>query len=94
MFKRYPVDSICEMIYGMLEENKSKFEYDDIGFIIIDPFQMETIEGKSVLIGGTRPHEEKRFQEEYRHGSYDEWISGSRWSEYADIFAEAGIQIK
>ena len=94
VFKRYPVDSICEMIHGILEKNKSRFEYDDIGFIIIDPFRAETIKEKSVLMGGTRPHEEKRFQEEYLYGSYDQWISGSRWSEYADIFAEAGIQIK
>jgi hypothetical protein len=94
VFKRYPVDGICEMIFGILEENKGRFEYDDIGFIIIDPFQAETIKGTAVLMGGTRPYEEKQFQKEYPHGHYDQWISGLRWSDYADIFAGAGIQIQ
>jgi hypothetical protein len=94
VFKRYPVDSICEMIHGILAQNKGRFEYDDIGFIIIDPFRAETIEGTAVLMGGTRPHEEKRFQEEYPHGPYDQWISGLLWSEYSDVFAGAGIQIQ
>ena len=88
VFKRYPVDSICEMIHGILEENKGRFEYDDIGFIIIDPFRAETIKGKSVLMGGTRPHEEKRFQEEYLYGSYDQWISRSRVESNMLIFSQ------
>ncbi len=40
VFERYPVDGICEMISGILEENKGRFEYDDIGFIIIDPYRI------------------------------------------------------
>jgi hypothetical protein len=94
VFMRYQIDGICEMIHGVLEENKSSFEYDDIGLIIIDPFRVEKVEGTAVLMGGTRPHEEKRFQEEYLHGSYDQWISGLKWNEYGDIFAGAGIQIQ
>ena len=94
VFKRYPLDSICEMIHGILKENKGRFEYDDIGFIIIDPFRAETIKGTSVLMGGTRPHEENRFQAGFPCGPHDQWISCLRWKEYADIFAEVGIQIK
>jgi hypothetical protein len=93
VFMRYQIDGICEMIHGVLEENKGSFEYDDIGFIIIDPFRVEKIEGTAVLMGGTRPHEEKRFQEQYPHGCYDQWITALRWNEYADVLTGAGIQI-
>jgi hypothetical protein len=94
VFERYPLDSICEMIHGILEENRGKFEYDDIGFIIIDPYRMERIKAATVIMGGTRPYEEKLFQEEYPYGPYDQWISGLQWKEYADVFTRAGIQIK
>jgi hypothetical protein len=94
IFTAYPVDSIGELIHGIIGSSRGAFEYDDIGFIIIDPFLIERIEGTAVLIGGTRPHEEKRFQEEYPFGPYDRWISGPRWSEHADVFAGAGIQVQ
>ena len=65
VFERYPVDSICEMIHGILEENRGGFEHDDIGFIIMDPFRTERIDGAAVLMGGTQPHEEQRYLTEY-----------------------------
>jgi hypothetical protein len=94
VFKRCPVDGICEMIHTVLDENKDRFEYDDIGFIIMDPFQVEKIEKTAVLIGGTRPHEEKGFQEIYRQEIYDQWISGLQWNEFADVLTMSGIQIQ
>jgi hypothetical protein len=93
VFTRYPVDGICEMISGMLEGNKGRFEYDDIGFIIIDPFRVEHIEAKVVLIGGTTPYEEKQFLLEYASESYDHWVSDEKWSDFAREFSGAGIRI-
>jgi len=82
------------MIHKILEEHKDKFEYDDIGFIVLDPFRADAMEGASVLMGGTRPHEEKRFQKHYPCEPYNQWISRLKWDEYTDIFADAGIQIQ
>jgi len=94
LFTAYPVDSIGELVHGIVESSRGMFEHDDIGFVIIDPFLVERIGGHAVIIGGTRPHEEKRFQEEYPRGPHDRWISGARWGEYADVFAGAGIQVQ
>jgi hypothetical protein len=94
IFTAYPLDSIGELVHGIIGSNRGTFEHDDIGFIIIDPFRIGRIGGPAVFIGGTRPHEEKRFQEEYAQGFYDRWISRPRWSEFADIFAGAGIIVQ
>ena len=91
VFKRYPVDGICEMIHGILEENKGRFEYDDIGFIIIDPFRAETIKGTSVLMGGTRPYEEQQYLSEYTSGSNDLWVPDGQWGDHDEVFSRAGI---
>ena len=93
VFTRYPVDSICEMIQGILEGNKGRFEYDDIGFIIIDPFRVAHIEAKAVLVGGTTPHEEKQFQLEYSSELHDHWVPDEKWKDFADEFSGAGIRI-
>jgi hypothetical protein len=93
VFTRYPVDSICEMLFGVLGENKGRFEYDDIGFIIINPFRVEHIEATAVLMGGTKPHEEKQFQSEYSSELHDHWIPDEKWSDFTDEFSGAGIRI-
>ena len=93
VFERYPVDSICEMIHGILEENSGRFEYDDIGFIIIDPYRTERIIGTAVIMGGTRPYEEIQYQSEYASGSHDRWVQNGEWSENDEVFAGAGIRV-
>ncbi len=93
VFTRYPVENICEMISGILEANKGRFEYDDIGFIIIDPFQMEHISANAVLMGGTRPYEEKQFLLEYSAESHDHWVSDEKWIDSVEEFSGAGIRI-
>ncbi len=93
VFDRYPVDCICEMIHGILEEHRNRFEHDDIGFIIIDPFKVERIGGRTVLMGGTQPHEEKRYRSEYASGPHDRWVPGEEWSGSTEEFARAGIRI-
>jgi hypothetical protein len=93
VFARYPVDSICEMIHGILEENRDCFEYDDIGFIIIDPYRMERIEAAAVIMGGTRPYEEQQYLSEYSSGSNDRWVPDGQWGEHDEVFARAGIRV-
>ena len=92
VFERYPVDCICEMMHGILEENRGKFEHDDIGFIIIDPFRAERVDGTAVIMGGTRPYEEQQYRSEYASGSHDRWVPASQWGEAAGVFAGAGIR--
>lgn len=93
VFTRYPVDGICEMISGILNENRGRFEYDDIGFIILDPYRTERIGGTVVIMGGTRPYEEKRYQLEYASGAHDRWVRDEQWSEHDEVFAGAGIYV-
>ncbi len=93
VFERYPVDCICEMIHGILEEKRGEFEHDDIGFIIIDPFKTIQIGGMAVILGGTRPHEEHRYLTEYATGQHDRWVPGGEWGDSADEFEGAGIRI-
>ena len=92
VFARYPVDCICERISGILEENKGRFEYDDIGFIIIDPYRTERIGGTTVIMGGTRPYEEQQYLSEYASGSNDRWVPDGQWGDNDDVFAGAGIR--
>lgn len=93
VFDRYPVDAVCEMIHGILEENRGGFEHDDIGFIIIDPFAVKRIGGMAVLMGGTRPHEEQQYQSEYSPGQHNRWVAGGEWESSAGELAGAGIEI-
>ena len=93
VFARYPVDGICEMISGILEENRDRFEYDDVGFIILDPHRMERIGATAVMIGGTRPYEEKQYQLEHASLAHDRWIPDGQWGDHDDVFAQAGIHV-
>ncbi len=93
VFARYPVEGICEMIQGILEENKGAFEYDDIGLIIIDPFRAEHVEANAVIIGGTTQYEEKQFMSEYSSKAYDHWLPDDKWIDHAEELSGAGIRI-
>lgn len=93
VFERFPVDCICEMIHGILEDNRGRFEYDDIGFIIIDPYRTERIGGTAVIMGGTRPYEEQQYLLEYASGSHDRWVPDGQWGNYNEVFAGAGIRV-
>ncbi len=93
VFDRYPVDCVCEVIHEILEENQDRFEYDDIGFILLDPGRMERIAGKTVMMGGTRPYEEKQYRADYASGSHDQWVQDGEWGGHHDVFAGAGIRV-
>ena len=81
------------MIHGILEENRNSFEYDDIGFIIIDPYRTERIGVATVIMGGTRPYEEQQYLSEYASGSHDRWVPDGQWGNYDEVFAGAGIRV-
>ncbi len=91
VFERYSVDNICEMLSGILQENSGRFEYDDIGFIIIDPCRTKQIVGTKVLMGGTRPYEEQRHQLDYTSGLEDRWVQETQWGGLDEVFTRAGI---
>jgi hypothetical protein len=81
------------MIHGILEENRDNFEYDDIGFIIIDPYRTERIRATAVIIGGTRPYEEQQYLSEYASGLHDRWVPDVQWGDHDEVFAWAGIRV-
>lgn len=93
LFEQCPVDGICDMIHGVLEEDRGRFEYDDIGFIMMDPFRTERIRGRAVMMGGTQPFQEKRFLSEYASGLHDRWVPDGQWGGHDDLFAGAGIRV-
>lgn len=84
-------ECVCEKIHDILRENRGKFEHDDIGFIVIDPADIERSPGTVVMMGGTGPRQEKEYIAAYSGGSYDRWVPQERWGEYAGVLAGAGI---
>jgi hypothetical protein len=85
-----PACGIAGRVHGKLKRNKP--DYDDIGMIVIDPFDISR-EDKSILIGGTPPHKEALFAS-CCSGWSGRWIKKNRWPENEEIFDSAGITIK
>ncbi len=92
-FSVLPVDRIGERIHRVLEENAGRLEHDDIAFMAMDPFRLAGIGEKRVLIGGTQPHEEKRFRSGHENGEADRWIPHGDWRASAEAFLQSGITI-
>jgi hypothetical protein len=93
IFAARPLERAGERMHAVLEESAGGIEHDDIGFIIIDPFRVRPGGSAAVLIGGTRPHEEDLFQEQYAAGSRDRWIAATDWSGSSEELAGAGIEL-
>jgi WD40 repeat protein len=84
-----PACGITGKVYGKIKRNK--LDYDDIGMIVIDPFDISR-EDKSILIGGTSPHKEALFAASYSDcGS--RWIEKNKWRENEETLEAAGITI-
>lgn len=94
VFITLPVDRICERIYRVLGDNAGLFEHDDIAFIVMDPCRLHGIEEKSVLIGGTQPHEEKLFRTVSENDDPDLWVPSGAWSYATTAFLKSGITIQ
>ena len=93
VFISRPIDCICEQIHCFLEKNDGLFEHDDIAVIIMDPFRLPYAQKKRVLIGGTKPHEEKRFRAERENSDLSLWTPNVEWETAAEAFLKSGILI-
>ena len=63
VLSRNKPEGVCTMVHGILDANAGRFEHDDIGFMLIDPFATARCGDAEVLVGGTRPNEEKRYRD-------------------------------
>jgi hypothetical protein len=93
VLERVRLDGIGEEIFGMLEGQRGRFEYDDVGFILLDPAAVERLKGKALIMGGTRPFEEKHFRLHYTPQAYDRWIPDAEWAGQEEMLAGAGIRV-
>ena len=93
LFAQCPVDGLCDMMHGILVENRGRFEYDDAGMILLDPHRMARIKGTAVMMGGTRPYEEKRYRSDYASETYDGWVPEGQWAGHEAVLNGAGIQV-
>lgn len=89
-----PVDSIPEEMHRVLGEHRGSIEHDDIGLVVIDPFALGAPRDAAVLIGGTRPHEESRYQAASPDADGGSWEPGERWADRLERFEEAGILVQ
>ncbi|MDD5711262.1 MAG: hypothetical protein PHY31_00740 [Smithellaceae bacterium] len=93
VFAAYPVDNWGGLIHRVLERNAGQFEHDDIGFIVMDPFHIAAGR-RLILIGGTQPQEEKRYQSTRELRRTEKWVTEGKWIENAAAFSAAGIVIR
>lgn len=93
VLERVGLDGVGEVIFGMLEGQRGRFEYDDVGFILLDPGAVERVKGKALIMGGTRPFEEKHYRLQYTPQVYDRWIPDAQWAGQEEMLAGAGIRV-
>lgn len=93
VLERVGLDGIGEVIFGVLEGHRDRFEYDDVGFILLDPGAVERVKGKALIMGGTRPFEENRYRLQYTPDAYDRWIPDAEWVGQEEMLAGAGIRV-
>lgn len=93
-FTAFPVDRLGERMHRMLGKNAGLLEHDDIAFIAIDPFRLADLEKRRVLIGGTQPHEEKRFRAGCENADLDRWVPHAGWATASESFLKSGITIQ
>ncbi len=92
-FMEKPVEAVCERIHRTLEGRGETLEYDDIGYILLDPFSLENGYNGTVLMGGTRPREEASFQARAAGSISDTWIPESDWIKHENDTDLAGIVV-
>jgi hypothetical protein len=87
------VDCICDSIHETIDEHRGNFEYDDIGFIFMDPFKILSQRRSIVIMGGTRPYEEGIFLKDGPSLIEDGWFDDVHIEAYLDVLALAGIYV-
>ena len=93
VLERVGLDGIGEVISGLLEEHRDRFEYDDVGFILLDPGAVKPVKGKALIMGGTRPFEENRYRLQYTPEAHDRWIPDAEWAGQEEMLDGAGIRV-
>ncbi len=88
---RYSVDEVPQQIADLFKHQKEYSKHDDIGIIVIDPFQVQVNNDVCLLMGGTMPDAEKRFWNNLLNSEIpDEWITYDKGS-VTDSFSIASI---
>ena len=85
------VHDVAEGLLAELELHKGKIEYDDIGFIIFDPYYNIKKSSIKLMIGGTNSREEKLYENQGKLELKDEWRDEIFWKENPDGLKLAGI---
>jgi len=93
-FITLPADHVGEQLHRTVEQNRGEFEHDDISCIVMDPFRLADAGGRCILIGGTQPHEEKRFRAVNGNGGRDCWVPERTWASAKEVFLQSGITIQ
>ncbi|MFH0995018.1 MAG: hypothetical protein V1844_05910 [Pseudomonadota bacterium] len=88
---RLPVHEVSAFIENLIAAQTNRTAYDDIGCLILDPFQ-DSIDLTRLIMGGTRPDEEKSFQSTATV-LHDQWIGSEEWPDHIDQLSAAGILI-
>jgi hypothetical protein len=75
VFGRCPLDDLLDRFSRTLGGGEKHGGHDDISIIALDPDKLESGRGWSVLLGGTTPVEESRFQNGLKNLQFqDTWI--------------------
>jgi len=93
VLERVPLDGIGEKIFGILKEQRGRFEYDDVGFILLDPNAVQRLKGRALIMGGTRPFEEECYRQQYTPEAHNRWLPDAQWDEQEEMLAGAGIRV-
>lgn len=88
---RIPVHETAAFIENKVSSQTDSAAYDDIGCLMLDPFQ-DSIGLPCLIMGGTRPDEEREFQST-APGFQDGWIGADKWPDHIDQLSCAGILI-
>jgi len=93
VLERVGLDGIGEKIFGILKEQRGRFEYDDVGFILLDPNAVQRLKGRALIMGGTRPFEEECYRQQYTPEAHNRWLPDAQWDEQEEMLAGAGIRV-
>ncbi len=85
------IHEVAESLLSELELNKGKIEYDDIGFIIFDPYYNIENSNVKLIIGGTNSKEERFYENQSKKELKDEWLNESFWNQNPVGLKLAGI---
>jgi hypothetical protein len=88
-----PVDQAAQRLQALLAECGQGVAYDDIAFILIDPFNWTAERLPTVLIGGTTAAEEALFRRCAGSRFYRRWLPPQSWFPQRQVLKRAGIHV-